>query len=136
MKTCVTCRLSKPASEYYTGKNRCRPCMSDARKQWAKDNPQLNRARVRKSKYNITQDQFNQILSSQEGKCAVCRDTEPGGHGNWHVDHDHSCCAGRKSCGRCVRGLLCTKCNTALGLFKDSTSVLREAINYLEGVKV
>ncbi len=52
-----------------------------------------------------------------------------------HIDHDHKCCAGkggtRKTCGKCVRGALCYRCNMALGLLDDSEDVLAEMISYL-----
>jgi hypothetical protein len=47
------------------------------------------------------------------------------------VDHDHSCCPGRKACGKCIRGLLCANCNQGLGKFKDDPKLLRNAIDYL-----
>lgn len=48
------------------------------------------------------------------------------------VDHDHTCCPGNKSCGKCVRGVLCPKCNWGLGHFRDNPAYLRAAANYLE----
>jgi hypothetical protein len=50
-----------------------------------------------------------------------------------HIDHDHACCAGNKSCGKCVRGVLCVHCNVALGLVKDDPSRLQLLIDYLAG---
>lgn len=54
----------------------------------------------------------------------------------FHVDHDHSCCSGVKSCGKCVRGLLCGNCNLFLGFLKDDTKKMRKAIEYIEGFSV
>jgi len=47
------------------------------------------------------------------------------------IDHDHACCSGSKSCGNCVRGLLCTSCNWGLGQFRDNPQYLVNAIGYL-----
>lgn len=48
------------------------------------------------------------------------------------VDHDHSCCPGKTSCGKCVRGLLCGNCNTILGRMRDDASALLRAAKYLQ----
>lgn len=48
-----------------------------------------------------------------------------------HIDHDHSCCPGKGSCGKCVRGILCRNCNVGLGFLKDSIPRLEDAISYL-----
>lgn len=48
------------------------------------------------------------------------------------VDHDHSCCPGVTSCGLCVRGLLCTQCNSAAGLLGDDAVKALELGRYLE----
>ena len=49
----------------------------------------------------------------------------------WQVDHDHSCCSKRETCGKCVRGILCASCNKALGLLKESPIVLQAALEYI-----
>ena len=48
-----------------------------------------------------------------------------------HIDHDHSCCRGSKTCGRCTRGVLCRSCNHMLGNAKDNIGILVQAIGYL-----
>lgn len=48
------------------------------------------------------------------------------------IDHDHSCCPGRFSCGECVRGVLCAPCNRAIGYAKDDPKILLKLAEYLE----
>lgn len=74
-------------------------------------------------KYGMTLEQRDALLANQEGKCAVCRTTTPGGKG-WVVDHDHV--TGK------VRGILCLTCNTGIGHLKDDVNVLKAAVVYLE----
>jgi hypothetical protein len=81
-------------------------------------------------KYSLSIQDFDEMLSVQLGKCAACRMPlkdvlEP------HIDHDHACCPGKKSCGKCVRGLLCARCNKTLGNAGDSIDVLNGLIRYL-----
>lgn len=47
------------------------------------------------------------------------------------VDHDHKCCPGKTSCGKCVRGLLCGNCNTILGRQRDDAEVFLRMAEYL-----
>lgn len=73
--------------------------------------------------YGLTLERFEEMLDQQNGACAICRgrfgdDRQP------HVDHDHS--SGE------VRGLLCTNCNKALGLFGDNPESAARAAAYLE----
>lgn len=85
------------------------------------------------SHYKLTQQDFEAILAAQDGGCAICGSPEPGGRwAQWSVDHDHACCSGIKSCGECVRGILCYMCNQGLGSFKDSVVSLRRAADYLD----
>ncbi|MHB9861971.1 endonuclease VII domain-containing protein [Streptomyces sp. YIM S03343] len=82
-------------------------------------------------RYKLTPAAYAALLESQGGGCAICG-TEPTPTVGMHVDHDHGCCPSRKqSCGKCVRGLLCSSCNLMLGYAKDDPDVLRRAIRYL-----
>ena len=78
-------------------------------------------------KYGLTPDALQLLLVKQEHLCAICREPLI----KIKVDHDHTCCPGDITCGKCVRGLLCNGCNTAIGMLKDSPIVLSSAIEYL-----
>ena len=81
-------------------------------------------------KYGINTVVYLKLLELQGGSCAIC--LMPALGRLLHVDHDHSCCPGQKSCGKCIRGLLCKFCNGGIGFFKDKPAHLRRAATYLE----
>lgn len=91
-----------------------------------------DRSHALRRKFGLEVADYFALLDLQKGRCAICRDDRPGGNGGWHVDHDRACCPGIHSCGHCVRGLLCHRCNTGLGSFRDSTDRLKNAIRYLD----
>ena len=99
----------------------------DYQKKWAEKNPDKRAAASRKHYYKITKDEFDAKMISQDSKCVICGKplTRPS------LDHGHNCCPGKKSCGKCIRGILCQGCNTILGLAQDSIEVLQNAIQYL-----
>lgn len=88
-----------------------------------------NRCEVLK-RYSLTKDSYQKILDSQNGVCAICKKPEVV-RKNLSVDHDHRCCTHHKSCGKCIRGLLCHRCNQALGLMNDDILILKSAVDYL-----
>ncbi len=90
-------------------------------RKWRRDNPDCARATARKHKYGITPEQFDAMFTAQGGCCKVCGDRPK----TLSVDHCHNTLK--------VRGLLCHKCNSALGLMKHQTTILESAISYLEG---
>lgn len=80
-------------------------------------------------KFGLSVKHLESLLST--GLCAICGTDEPGVHG-WHIDHDHSCCPDNgRSCGKCVRGILCHKCNVGLGHFDDDIARMQRAVDYL-----
>ena len=118
----------------------CEPCIEahrEYKRQWQNTyqmGPEQRRRRLasfRKYRTGLTDDDFAELLDMQNGRCAICGASEPGGKGTWHIDHDHACCPGARSCGKCVRGLLCGSCNLALGLMCDDIGRLQAAIVYL-----
>ena len=74
---------------------------------------------ILKYKYNITIYDYKTMLLAQNNKCAICSETD-----KLCVDHCHK--TGK------VRGLLCKKCNSGLGYFKDSIEFMSKAIEYLK----
>lgn len=88
-----------------------------------------NRTQLLKRKYGITQADYDIMFAAQNGVCAICETTTPGGFSgkrapSFAVDHCHD--SGR------VRGLLCMHCNQAIGKFNHDVAVLSKAIDYLK----
>ena len=83
--------------------------------------------------YQLSEAAWQELLARQGGCCAICHTAEPGGRGQWMIDHNHACCPGTGSCGQCVRGLLCNQCNLMLGHANDQPERLRAALDYLLG---
>lgn len=121
-------------SGYIThGRNKEKPCDSCRvasnkyrREKRAKDIKSLGYDPRRFRRHNITKEYYDELFNKNNGKCWICKVSDA-----VHIDHDHLCCSGGWSCGKCVRGLLCSNCNTAIGLLKDNTKLLQESIRYL-----
>jgi Recombination endonuclease VII len=80
--------------------------------------------KYRISSYGLTQEQFDRLLAVQQYTCGMCH--EPFKGQLIHVDHDHACCQKKnRSCGECVRGLLCHACNIALGYIERRYAMAR-----------
>lgn len=132
--TCTRCKLALPVDSFTEFKrgnrggklyrtSQCRACIKAAY------DPLVQRDRHVRLRYGISLEEFTTLLEAQGG-CATCGRTVSGGK-NWHVDHDHACCDGKNSCGRCIRGILCHFCNLALGAVRDDPTTLRKMIDYL-----
>jgi len=88
--------------------------------------------------YGITGTQYDAILADQGGVCLICGqspDAIATRITRLVVDHDHKCCPGTRSCGKCVRGLLCNWCNRLLGMALDDPERLHAGARYLETTK-
>lgn len=99
-----------------------------------------NRSRERFRKYQMTEDDVLDLLEWQGGHCRICLTTEPDARG-WQVDHDHKHCptdgsGNAVTCGLCIRGVLCSPCNTAIGLLRDDVAALDRARAYLTACEI
>lgn len=80
-------------------------------------------------RHRLDLDRYIMLLVSQAFECGICSASLL--DAVVCVDHDHSCCPGKQSCGGCIRGLLCNNCNLGIGRLGDSPELLRKAIDYL-----
>lgn len=79
-------------------------------------------------KYGINLDEYNEMLENQNYCCGICKKHKDNFTKNLYVDHCHD--TGK------VRGLLCQKCNSGLGLLGDNTDSIKNVLTYLDsGVK-
>lgn len=146
MKICRDCQIEKPLSEFHKNTRLrsgvmtyCKPCQTARHKLAAlkKTPEELAERQARYDRrhglkqYGITEEQYEEMLARQGGVCATCR--QPSTR-TLHVDHDHTCCPQQcRSCGECIRGLLCRACNLALGYLRDDPETLKRMIKYLAG---
>lgn len=146
-KRCSSCGATKCTSEFYRMRNRrgeyvprtlCKECSKAAvrehnakhserraaeAREYHRLNPHVNRRSQLKRLYGITLETYDEMLAEQSGACAICGGTCATGRA-LAVDHNHTTGA--------VRALLCGACNKALGLLRDSPSLLRAAADYLD----
>jgi hypothetical protein len=128
-----TCHPDKP----YCGDGLCATCYYhknhdrrlEAHRAWKRANKEHAKAYHRQWVYGITQEEYDARFAQQNGCCAICNEPLLA----VHIDHNHACCSGERSCGKCVRGLLCEDCNRGLGSFHDDPINLLNAIRYLFG---
>jgi hypothetical protein len=161
MKTCNRCGETKPTEQFYANpagadglRPECKACTSARRKAWYDDNREKEIARVRgwqqanQERYNATQRayrdsgkkkisdrkshlkrtfgitvaDYERMLAEQGGGCAIC-ERAPREDIALHVDHDHRT--------GMIRGLLCFRCNNALGDLESDPELLTVASGYL-----
>ncbi len=144
-KYCKDCDSKKPVDQFYTGTNKGKPCLStyckpctrirqkaygertytkeersEKHRQWRAKNPEaMKRHRLKKiaDSYGIDLEDVKRV--SERTACDIC-----GSDYRLSVDHCHTTLK--------VRGLLCGKCNSALGFFKDDIEIMRKAIEYVQ----
>lgn len=117
IKSCSVCNIEKPEAEFYkkdraTGRmdSTCKSCRI---------------IQSRERSLGVTEGQYWEMYHNQGGKCGICKHRlYSKRYKSFAVDHCHV--TGK------VRGLLCTNCNTGLGLFRDSPTALLNAIDWVK----
>lgn len=135
-KCCPSCKELKDESQFNKQtrasdglQTYCRDCQREYNKTpKARTVRSVNKLRYR---YALTIEQYEELLRLQSNFCRICGQ-EPLNGKRLDVDHDHKCCAGEKSCGKCVRSLLCRRCNTVIGQVGEDVDLLMNMIKYLE----
>lgn len=128
-KACCKCKVEKPLSEFSRHASRsdghhnmCKVCKSKSTGKWQKDNERRKEYMkwyAIKHRYGLSKGDYETMLTQQEGLCAICR----GEMKHIYVDHCHD--TGR------VRGLLCPRCNSAIGYLAQSDEWFQRAQEYM-----
>lgn len=146
-KVCSFCKKSKPLTEYWKQSktsnrihSRCKECMKDEYYLWnhslkGKVSRHLRNKRFYKKhhescldehlrqKFGVPKGTYQRMIVKQKNRCAVCNKKE-----SWNrrlsLDHNHKTNE--------VRGLLCHKCNSAIGFAQENTKILKLMIQYLQ----
>jgi hypothetical protein len=126
-KVCTKCDEEKNIEEFSVSKNKiqawCKLCV----RSYVKEKRNLYSPLDKKNKkllekYGIGISYYNILKTKQSGLCAICKNER-----ELEVDHNHD--------NGIIRGLLCSSCNKLIGFANDDISILKSAIEYLEGHK-
>lgn len=144
VRSCSTCGHEKDAGDFYLSNRwQCKECLKEKSQAWAESNrekrrkigreyaqrnPHKSRERRLRSEFNMSPEQYDNMLEQQAGVCAICRQPERVRHQsgtmkNLAVDHCHE--TGQ------VRGLLCDHCNRGIGMLMHDKGILLQAVQYL-----
>lgn len=141
---CKTCKSG--LDKDYRSNEIIKEKMNQRSKKWRDENPEKYKDTLRKWKskninkkwsldkkshlwthYRLSIEDYQKILNEQNNSCKICKKVT-----RLYVDHDHSCCSQKTTCGNCVRGLLCPSCNTLVGYLETKKDLVEEAYKYLE----
>lgn len=120
-RDCNKCERTLPITEFYPTKK-----SKDGIDTWCKD---CHFEKKLRRHYQLTRERYDDMLAEQGGVCGICQ--SPPTTKRLSVDHDHACCPGDITCGKCIRGLLCDKCNWWLGLIEDDLTIIELAEFYM-----
>lgn len=126
-KICNLCKEEKDVSMFSVDsrarsgyQTRCKDCQSIIKKEMA----DYYRGKHLEYKYGMTHGDYDSLLKEQGHKCAICGiEDKHAENARLCVDHNHDT--------NKVRGLLCKKCNQAIGLLQDNAEFCESAGRYL-----
>ena len=150
LKTCTGCGEPKPLHDFYKEKSRksvkshCKGRSIAKPKAWGKanvekrrasrmdqyhkrklDTPGFLRQRHLMSSYGMSVEEWDTLFEKQGKACRVCKSTSPRTkNAVWHTDHKHE--TGK------VRGILCSHCNTMLGMAHEDPAIMLAGVDYLK----
>jgi hypothetical protein len=138
MKQCSKCGELKSLDSFGKNRSQCKSCVAEYMREYYKKNPDkalINRSKQklrdagkdRFTRHRITIGQYDEMVAKYDGKCWSCKERAA-----VVIDHDHRCCSGAYSCGKCVRGVLCSQCNTSLGLMRDDEILIKRLLEYCQ----
>lgn len=120
MKGCSQCKKTLPFLQFNKRalaksgySSNCKTCVSKKQSGYSL-----------KHKFGLDEYSYKLLLQLQDYRCIICKSPSSKFAKRLHVDHSHTTGV--------IRGLLCSSCNMALGLFKDNSTSLKRALNYLD----
>lgn len=126
LKQCSICGETKSVDEFYrthrdkdTRHSRCIACSKVYQKQRKYRYPENDRKYQLKNLYGLSSEEYEELLEKSDHRCQVCGTQER----RLCVDHDHV--TGE------VRGILCHRCNSALGFLNDDPTLVEALGRYL-----
>lgn len=102
----------------------CKSCFNAGVLDWQAKNPRAKHISYLKRTYNLSFEEYQDLMKSG---CEVC-----GSYENLRIDHNHDCCPSKtKTCGKCIRGVLCDRHNLAEGLLRGNPEEAMALAQYM-----
>jgi hypothetical protein len=110
--------------KHYAENEHVRLAQKEASKRWLEKNPKEFISDSRRDwslqyRYGMSVEQYEKLLADQGGHCRLCPAVQMSSERRLCVDHNHKCCPGPRSCGKCVRAILCANCNRKIGFLEE-----------------
>lgn len=136
LRECTGCKVSKPMDDFPRRRRaamgrerRCKRCVLAWERQHTKvrlkADPLYHRRQTLLRSWGLSVEAYDALVAAQGGGCAVCGAIKSS-HRKWRLQVDHDHVTGK------LRGILCNRCNTALGMVNDDCALLEKLITYVK----